>query len=100
MRKLVHNSVMSLELQVIRASEFVCLDPDEHLDFEASKKALQLLALACHKRGLNCAVVDLRSLPVPSKPQFTKTQLAALVGTFRDAGFSRQQRLALLYHQD
>jgi hypothetical protein len=31
------------ELQVIRASECVCLDADEHLDFEASKKAIQSL---------------------------------------------------------
>ena len=91
---------MPVELHVIRASEFVCLDPHELLDFEATKKALQSLAVACHKRGVGCAVVDLRGLPVPSRPQFTKTQLAALVGTFRDAGFSQQQRLAVLYQQD
>jgi hypothetical protein len=28
------------------------------------------------------------------------TELAALVGTFREAGFTRQQRLAILYCQD
>jgi hypothetical protein len=51
---------MSAELQVIRANEFVCLDANEHLDFEASKKALQELAQACRKRGLNRALLDLR----------------------------------------
>jgi hypothetical protein len=91
---------MPVELQIIRASEFVCLDAHEQLDFEASKKALQSLAHACQKRGLDRALLDLRALPVPDKPVFTPTQLAALVGTFRDAGFGRNQRLAVLYRSD
>lgn len=91
---------MPIELQVIRASEFICLDADELLDFEASKKALQGLAYACRKRGQDRAMLDLRDLPVPAKPHFTTKELAALVGTFRDAGFSRQQRLAVLYQYD
>lgn len=91
---------MPIELQVIRASEFVCLDADELIDFDASKKALQGLARACHKRGLQRAMLDLRDLPIPAKPHFTTTELAALVGTFRDEGFSREQRLAILYQHD
>jgi len=91
---------MPVELQVIRASEFVRLDADEHLDFEATKQALQTLAHACWKRGVNCALIDLRGLPVLEKPHFSPTQLAALVGTFRDAGFARRQRLAILYRHD
>jgi hypothetical protein len=91
---------MPVELQVIRASEFVCLDTDELLDFEATRTALQGLAQACHKRGLDRAMLDLRDIPVPDKPHFTATELAALVGTFRDAGFTRQQRLAILYQFD
>jgi hypothetical protein len=91
---------MPVELQVIRASEFVCLDAHEHLDFEASQNALQALAHACRKRGLNRAVLDLRTVPVPDKPQFTPTELAALVRTFQQAGFSRRERLAVLYALD
>lgn len=91
---------MPLTLHVIRASEFVRLDAEEHLDFEASKNALQGLALACRKRGLDRAMLDLRKVPVPDKPLFTASELAALVGAFRDAGFSRRQRLAILYAQD
>jgi hypothetical protein len=91
---------MPVELQVIRAGEFVCLDPDEHLDFEASKQALQSLAQACRKRGLDRALLDLRGLPVPAKPLFKPKQLAALIGTFRAAGFGRHQRLAVLYRSD
>jgi hypothetical protein len=91
---------MPLELQVIQASEFVRLDPDEQLDFAASRQALRLLAQACRKRGLDRALLDLRALPVPDKPVFTPTQLAALVATFREAGFGRHQRLAVLYRSD
>ena len=91
---------MPVELQVIRASEFIRLGADEHLDLETSKEALRALTKACRKRGLDCAMLDLRMLPVLAKPHFTTSQLAALVGTFRETGFSRQQRLAILYRHD
>ena len=91
---------MPVELQVIRASEFIRLNADEVLNFKATTQALEGLAQACRIRGLNCALLDLRSIPIPARPQFTTTELAALVGTFRKAGFSRQQRLAILYHHD
>ena len=91
---------MSAELQVIRASEFVCLDANEHLDFEASKQALQGLAQACRKRGLNRALLDLRGLPVLAKPHFTTAEVGALAGAFSDAGFTGKQRLAMLYEHD
>ncbi|PWU13625.1 MAG: hypothetical protein C5B50_19040 [Verrucomicrobia bacterium] len=91
---------MPLELQVIRASEFVRLNADALLDFEQSKTALRQLAYACRKRGLTRALLDVRSVPVPSKPQFTITQLAALVATFREAGFGKEDRLGVLYLSD
>jgi hypothetical protein len=89
-----------LELQVIRASEFVRLGAREHLDFKASKEALRILAFACWKRGLECALLDLRELPIPPKPLFTPAELASLVDTFREVGFSRRHRLAVLYRVD
>jgi len=91
---------MPVELQIIRASEFVRVNAKEQLDFEASKEALQLLARACCKRGLDRALLDLRSVPVPSRPHFTAKELAALVRAFRDGGFTSRQRLAILYRQD
>ena len=91
---------MSAQLHVIRANEFVCLDANEHLDFEASKDALQGLAAACLKRGIDSALLDLRGLPILSKPHFTTEEVAGLVGAFRTAGFSRKQRLAILYEHD
>ena len=92
---------MPIELQVIRASDFICFDADQHLNFEESKKVLEQLALACRKRGLDRAMVDLRDLPVPEKPRFTDAQLVELIGAFRAAaGFSGRQRLAIVHRHD
>src|SRR5678815_4863191 len=91
---------MPTELQIISANEFVRLDPQRHLDFEASKQALRVLAVACRMRGTERAILDLRTLPIPVKRLFTTTQLADLVGTFREAGFTPQHRLAVLYKRD
>ncbi len=91
---------MPYSLHVIRANEFVCLNAKEQLDFDASREALQTLALALQKRGLDRAMLDLRSLPTPPKPLFTPSQLAALVRAFLAAGFSKHQKLAILYRND
>ena len=91
---------MPLELQIIRASEFVRLGPEDHFDLKESRKELVLLAKACRKRGIGQALLDLRRLPVPEKPLFNATQLASLVDTFREAGFTDDQRLAVLYKTD
>jgi hypothetical protein len=91
---------MPIELQIIRANDFVCLDADEHVNFEESRKLLEGLAGVCCKRGLTRAMLDLRDTPVLDKPYFTNAELAALAGAFRDAGFSRHHRLAILYRQD
>ena len=91
---------MPLDLQIIRTNEFVRIGPTGHLDFEASKSALALLARACRKRGVHRAVLDIRELPIPAQPLFTPSELADLVQTFREAGFTREQRLAVLYRTD
>ena len=91
---------MPTELQIIRASEFVRMDPHGHLNLDTSRQALQVLAVACRLRGIDRAMLDLRALPIPAKKLFTTAELAALVGTFREAGFTRQHRLAVLYQRD
>ncbi|HEV8542102.1 MAG TPA: hypothetical protein VGR78_06910 [Verrucomicrobiae bacterium] len=91
---------MPTDLQIIRAKEFVRLGAREHLDFEASKEALRTLAQSCRKRGLDRALLDLRDLPVPRERLFKPAQLAELIGTFKEAGFTRRQRLAVLYKTD
>ncbi len=91
---------MPLDIQIIRASEFVRVGPKELLDFKASKEALTQLACACRKRGIDRAILDLRELPIPPRPIFTPTELSLLVETFREAGFTRRQKLAILYRSD
>lgn len=91
---------MPTELQIIRASEFIRLDPRGHLDFQTSKEALRALAVACRLRAIHRAMLDLRTLPVPAKRLFAPSELAALVDTFREVGFARDQRLAVLYRSD
>ena len=91
---------MPFELQIIRATEFVRVGAQGKLDFKASKETLAALAQACRKRGLDRALLDLRSLPVPAKPVFTPSELGALVETFREVGFGPRQRLAVLYKSD
>ncbi len=91
---------MAIMLQLIRANEFIRIDTPEHIDYEESKEVLRKLALSCHKRGVNRALLDLRTLPVLEKPWFTGEQLAGLVQTFHDSGFLRPRRFAVLYRYD
>jgi hypothetical protein len=91
---------MSLELHIIRASEFIRLGAQGHFDLASSKTALADLALACRKRGIDHAMLDLRALHPGPKPVFSPADLAELVSTFPAAGFTHQQRLAILYSSD
>lgn len=91
---------MPLDLQIIRAHEFIRLGARGHFDLTASKAALAEIAAACRKRGLNQALLDLRALHPGPKPVFSPTDLIELVNTFREVGFTQEQRLAILYHSD
>ena len=91
---------MPLELQLIRASEFIRLSPEGHLDLQTSQLALAKIAHACHKRGIARAMLDLRSVRPKAKPVFTPLDLVALVDSFWEAGFAPQQRIAVLYITD
>src|SRR5882757_8302605 len=91
---------MPIELQIIRAQEFIRLGAKGHFDLKASKAVLAQLAAACCKRGINQALLDLRALHPGPKPVFSPNDLVTLVNTFREAGFTHQQRLAVLYGSD
>jgi len=91
---------MPLELHLIRAHEFIQMGAHGKFDLAASKHALAQLFRSCRKRNLNQALLDLRALHPGPKPKFSPSDLAELVGTFREAGFTHRQRLAILYRSD
>ncbi|MGD0258774.1 MAG: hypothetical protein ABSD29_03010 [Verrucomicrobiota bacterium] len=91
---------MPLELQIIRAQEFIRLGARGQLDLKASKAVLAVLARACWKRGINQALLDVRAVHPGIKPVFSPGDLVSLVNTFREIGFTAQQRLAVLYSFD
>ena len=91
---------MPLELQIIRAHEFIRLGAQGHFDLASSKIALAELAHACRERGIDQAMMDLRALRPGPKPVFTPADVAALVSTFQEVGFTQKSRLAVLYHSD
>ncbi|HTV41326.1 MAG TPA: hypothetical protein VMF08_12165 [Candidatus Sulfotelmatobacter sp.] len=91
---------MPIELQIIRASDFVRLGPQGHFDLEESKLALANLARACQKRRIFQALLDLRAFTPPPVPIFSPADLASLVYTFHEMGFSKEHRLAVLYTVD
>jgi hypothetical protein len=91
---------MPLEIQVIRAAEFIQVNPQGKPDVLASREALAKLGAACKKRGINRAMVDLRSLVIGPKPVFSPADLLSLVNTFHEIGFRKDQRLAVLYSDD
>ena len=89
-----------MELQIIRAQEFIRLGAHGRLDLKASKALLAVLADACWKRGINQALLDLRALHPGPKPVFSGNDLVMLVSTFREIGFTHRERLAVLYRSD
>jgi len=89
-----------MELQIIRAHEFVRLGAHGQFDLPTSKTVLAELAKACLRRGIDQALLDLRAIQPGPKPVFTPEDLKELVGTFREIGFTSRQRLAVLYTTD
>lgn len=84
---------MPIDLQIIRAHEFIRLDAHGHLDFEGSREVFKMLAQTCQKRGTTRAMLDVRNM----RASLTPSELGMLVGDFCSLGFTRQQRLALLH---
>lgn len=91
---------MPLDLQIIRASEFIRLGAHGQLDLAASREILRQLADACRKRGIDHALLDLRDVHPGPVPMLSREDLAALVSTFHEVGFSKRHRLAVLYSTD
>jgi hypothetical protein len=91
---------MPLQIELIRAAEFIRVGPNGRFDLAASKEALATLAAGCQKRRIDNALMDLRALQPGPKPVFTTSDLLELVNTFPEVGFTKRLRLAILYSSD
>lgn len=87
---------MPLELQIIRAREFVRLGAEGQFDFASTRDVLKTLADSCRKRAIERALLDVRE----SRSNLTPDDLAALVNAFSEVGFSKRLRLAVLHGGD
>ena len=84
---------MSVQLEIIRAAEFIRFGGEGAFDLVASCAALHKLAEACKMRGINRAMLDARNAHAELSPN----ELAALVNAFCDIGFDRDLCLAILH---
>lgn len=87
---------MPVDLEIIRASEFLRMGGHGEFDLIASCALLAKLARACRLRGIHRALIDIRQ----SRAPLTPSELAALVNAFHDIGFTRDLRLAILHSGD
>lgn len=89
-----------MEVHIIRTKDFARLGAEGYFDLAASKAALAKLAASCHDRGISLALVDLRDLQILRKPVFSPDEVEELVDAFREMGFTKEERLAVLYVSD
>jgi len=92
-RSINHFKKMSVQLEIIRAAEFIRFGGKGEFDLVASCAALHGLAEACKRRGINRALLDGRN----ARAELSPNELAALVNAFCDIGFTRDLRLAILH---
>jgi hypothetical protein len=87
---------MPIELEIIRAAEFIRFGGKGEFDLVASCAALHTIAEACRRRGMNHALLDARN----AHADLTPNELAALVNAFCDIGFCKDLRFAILHAVD
>jgi len=87
---------MPFEVQIIRACEFVRLGAHGEFDFESTRDVLKNLADACHKRGIERAMLDVRG----ATSNLTPKDLAGLVSAFARAAASKRLWLAIVHTGD
>lgn len=87
---------MPLEVQLIRAREFIRIGPKGKVDLAESRAILEVLSSACQKRGIERALLDVRDVWSDFGPE----ELAACIQMFHEIGFPHVKRLALLHAGD
>lgn len=87
---------MQLDVELIRAREFIRIGPKGRLDLARSRAILKQLSSACRKRGTEKALVDLRDVHSDFGPE----ELASCLELFKEFGSPYIKKLALLHGAD
>src|SRR6185312_11072132 len=87
---------MPVELQIIRASEFVRMSGQGRFNLAESCAVLTNLAEACKRRGVQRALLDTRR----ARAELTPSEVVSLVNVFKEIGFTKRHRLAILHSGD
>ena len=85
---------MAYNLRVVRPSDFIRYDGRGETDRVRSRRILERIAKACVDEGMNCALLDLRGLHL----HLELKDLYGLINAFKDMGFRREHRLAILHN--
>jgi hypothetical protein len=87
---------MPVQIEIIRAAEFIRFGGKGEFDLIASCAALHNIAEACKCRGMYRAMLDGRH----ARAELSPNELAAIVNAFCEIGFTRDLRLAILHAAD
>jgi hypothetical protein len=84
---------MPFNLQIIRTSDFFRLNTKGEYDLEQTRRILTKIAKSCVDSGIDCALVDVRE----ARSEMELNDLYHLALVFREMGFRKHHRLAILY---
>lgn len=84
---------MPVDIEIIRACEFVRFGTQGEFDFESTRAVLLKLIDACGKRNIERALLDIRE----ASSRLTRDDLMALVNVFGESVVSKRLRVAILH---
>ena len=84
---------MPIDIEIIRASEFIRMGTHGKFDFESTRAMLLKLTEACGKRRIERALIDIRD----ASSALTRDDLVALAKIFGESVISKRLRVAVLH---
>jgi hypothetical protein len=85
---------MSYDLHIVRPADFVRLDAHGRINLEESRRMLASVARECAQRGVPCTLIDARDV---EPGVLSLNDLYLLAREFRELGFEKKHRLAILH---
>lgn len=84
---------MPVNMQIVKANDFIRLDAKGEVNLEESWQALAALAKQCVDLGVDYALLDVRK----AQSDLKVTDVYRLAHAFEHVGFSKHHRLAVLH---